>query len=81
MGSWQTRVPELPIAIGAACIVLAAWVAIRRIGSGDAASGWLILLFGLAWAVFWTGFLRVGAQSALLLGPVAALLLLLRGVG
>ena len=33
----------------------------------------MILAFGLGWAVFWTGFLRTGAQSALLLAPVAAL--------
>ena len=62
-------------------MVLAVWAATRRIGSDDGTSGWLILLFGLAWAVFWTGFLRVGAQSALLLAPVAALLLLLRWPG
>ena len=37
----------------------------------------LIPLFGLAWAMFWTGFLRVGAQSALMLAPPAAALLLL----
>ncbi len=80
MGAWHARVPQVPIAIGAVCIVLAVWVATRRIGGGDGASGWLILLFGLGWAVFWTGFLRVGAQSALLLAPVAALLLLLRGL-
>jgi hypothetical protein len=80
MGAWHARVPQLPIAIGAVCVVLALWVAAQRIGGGDGSSGWLILLFGLAWAVFWTGFLRVGAQSALLLAPVAALLLLLRGL-
>jgi hypothetical protein len=80
MGAWHTRVPQLPIAIGAVCMVLAVWVAAQRIGSDDGTSGWLILLFGLGWAVFWTGFLRVGAQSALLLAPAAALLLLLRGL-
>ena len=37
-----------------------------------------IPVFGVAWAVFWTGFLRVGAQSALLLAPAAGLLLILR---
>ena len=31
--------------------------------------------------MFWTGFLRVGAQSALLLAPPAALLLMLRWLG
>jgi hypothetical protein len=80
MGAWHTRVPQVPIAIGAVCMVLAVWAATRRMGDGDGTSGWLILLFGLAWAVFWTGFLRVGAQSALLLAPLAALLLLLRGL-
>lgn len=81
MGAWQSKAPELPIAIGAVCIVLAVWAATRRIGGDQGTSGWLILLFGMGWAVFWTGFLRVGAQSALLLGPVAALLLVLRGLG
>lgn len=80
MGAWQTLMPELPMAIGAFCIVLAVWAAGRRMGGDHGASGWLILLFGLGWAVFWTGFLRVGAQSALLLAPVAALLLMLRGL-
>jgi hypothetical protein len=37
----------------------------------------VILLFGLALAVFWSGFLRVGAQSALLLAPLSALALLI----
>ena len=34
--------------------------------------GLVILMFGLALAVFWSGFLRVGAQSALLLAPLSA---------
>jgi hypothetical protein len=34
-------------------------------------------MFGLALAVFWSGFLRVGAQSALLLAPLAAAALLI----
>jgi hypothetical protein len=80
MGVWQNTSPELPIAIGALCIVLGVWAAAQRIGGDVGAGGWLIMLFGIAWAVFWTGFLRVGAQSALLLAPVAALLLVLRGL-
>jgi hypothetical protein len=32
---------------------------------------------GVALAVFWSGFLRVGAQSALLLAPMAAAPLLI----
>jgi hypothetical protein len=79
MGARHTSIAELPRVIGLLCIVLAAWAASRRSGGDAEASGWLILLlFGVAWAVFWTGFLRVGAQSALLLAPVATLLLLLR---
>ncbi len=39
-----------------------------------------IPVFGVAWAVFWTGFLRVGAQSALLLAPLAAALLVVRWI-
>ena len=36
---------------------------------GYVVSASAIPIFGVAWAVFWIGFLRVGAQSALLLGP------------
>ena len=77
MGVWQSRLPALPFAIGALCIVLAVWSAVQRIGGDTSPAGWLILLFGVGWAVFWTGFLRVGAQSALVLAPSAALLLVL----
>ena len=80
MGAWQTGVPFIPIIIGALCMLIAVSMAGARIGGGNGGSGWLILIFGLAWAVFWTGFLRVGAQSALLLGPLAAFLLLLHGL-
>jgi CBS-domain-containing membrane protein len=38
--------------------------------------GMVILVFGIALAIFWTGFLRVGAQSALLLAPLSAAALL-----
>lgn len=81
MGAWQTRIPQVPAVIGTLCIVLAAWAAARRISGGHDATGWLILLFGVGWGVFWTGFLRVGAQSALLLAPAAGLILLSRGLG
>jgi hypothetical protein len=80
MGEWQAESPLLPAAIGAGCILLAIVVANARIASSADGTGWVILLFGIAWAVFWTGFLRVGAQSALLLAPGAAVLLLVRGL-
>jgi hypothetical protein len=71
----------LPIVIGVVCVLAGALVAFARISSGDTGIGVMILLFGLAWAVFWTGFLHTGAQSALLLAPVAALILLVRAHG
>ncbi len=39
--------------------------------------GVVILIFGVALAIFWSGFLRVGAQSALLLAPLSAVALLI----
>ena len=75
MGHWQVERHGLTLAIGLTCIGLAALAAFVRIASGDA-SGGLVILFGIAWAVFWTGFLHAGAQSALLLAPAAALILL-----
>jgi hypothetical protein len=44
---------------------------------GPEDGGWIILLFGVLLAVFWTGFLRVGSQISLFLAPVALGLLLL----
>ena len=76
MGRWQAERQGLTLAIGLICIGLAALAAFVRISSGDASAGLLVILFGIAWAVFWTGFLHAGAQSALLLAPAAALILL-----
>ena len=76
MGHWQAERHALTLAIGLVCMGLAALAAFVRIASGDAFAGILMILFGIAWAVFWTGFLHAGAQSALLLAPAAALILL-----
>jgi hypothetical protein len=38
-------------------------------------------VFGLALGLFWSGFLRVGAQTALLLAPLATLVLLAAWLG
>lgn len=81
MGSWQTDRPRRAIVLGGICMLLAMLFALARGLGGYALSASVILLFGVAWAVFWTGFLRVGAQSALLLAPVAACLLLVRWLG
>ncbi len=72
MGRWQAHRPVLPILIGFACLILAGLFALARGYGSFSAGGWAIPLLGIALAVFWTGFLRVGAQSALLLAPIAA---------
>ena len=78
MGSWHRQRPGLPIALGALPILLAALFALARAYSGHWLSAAAIPVFGVAWAIFWTGFLRVGAQSALLLAPAAGALLIIR---
>lgn len=72
MGAWQADRPILPRAIGVAAIVVAMLFALAR--GFDTAL--LVLLLGLLGAFCWTGLLRVGAQSALLLAPLAAALVL-----
>jgi hypothetical protein len=77
LGTWHAERPRLPVAIGFLCMLLAGFFATARLYGGYLTSGLAIPVFGVAWAVFWTGFLRVGAQSALLLAPAAAFILLL----
>ena len=81
MGRWQAERPMLTVAIGVVCAALAVLDAAIRLASGDSVGGILIILFGIGWAVFWTGFFRTGAQSALLLAPAAAFVLLVRVQG
>ena len=81
MGSWQTHRPHLVILVGAATVLVAFSYALARGYGGYLLSAALIPAFGIAWAAFWIGFFRVGAQSALLLAPAAAVLLLVRWLG
>jgi hypothetical protein len=73
MGAWQSQMPELPVMLGLVVIAVAVVFAMAR--------GWgtsiILPLLGLAIAFGWTVLLKVGAQSALLLGPAAAVLLLI----
>ncbi len=78
MGTLQARQPGIPILIGIAS--LSAGI-IFAAASGGIHGGWVILLFGLALGVFWSGFLRVGAQTALVLAPLAAATLLVAWAG
>jgi hypothetical protein len=80
MGAWQKERPALPILVGLASLLLAAAYAFSRGYGGYVLSASAIPVFGVAWAAFWTGFLRVGAQSALLLAPLAAALLIVRWI-
>jgi hypothetical protein len=73
LGAAQASVPALTSLL--ALFSFAAGVAFA-IARGPFSGGLVILIFGVALAVFWSGFLRVGAQSSLLLAPLAAVLLL-----
>ena len=76
MGVWHRNRPSLPILVAAAAVAPATLFAAARGYGGYTLSAWAIPAFGVAWGAFWIGFFRVGAQSALLLAPAAALLLI-----
>lgn len=70
MGAWHHEKPLVPVLIGAFVVVLALLFAAARVAE---AGGVWIVLAGVAWAVFWTGFMRVGSQMSLILAPAAAI--------
>jgi hypothetical protein len=72
MGVWQAERPILPrlIGLGAGGIAL---ISAAALGGATLP---LVVLLGLAGALVWMLLLKVGAQSALLLAPVAAALTL-----
>lgn len=80
MGRVQHDYPDLARIVGQACIAIAVLFCIWRTYAGYPLSAFMILVFGLAWSAFWTGFLRAGAQSALFLAPLAAVCLTLRWI-
>ena len=73
-GTMQDRRPVLTQIIAFASIAAGLAFALMR---GPLNGGFVILIFAVGLAVFWSGFLRVGAQSALLLAPLSALSLAL----
>jgi len=73
MGALQIDFPAIPVILGLFAIVTALLFASAR---GAEAGGWVIVLFGVMLAVFWTGFLRVGSQISLFLAPLTAILLI-----
>ncbi|MGE3066957.1 MAG: hypothetical protein AB7K67_15330 [Hyphomicrobiaceae bacterium] len=78
MGAWHRDHPNLPIAIGLVCMVLASLFAAARGYGGMSAWGWAVPVLGIAFGILWTGFLRVGAQVALILAPLTAAALMIR---
>jgi hypothetical protein len=74
LGEAQSVAPVTTSIIGIASITPGLLLAMAR---GPLNGGAVIVIFGVALALFWCGFLRVGAQSALLLAPLAAVLLLI----
>ena len=74
MGSLHLDLPAVPVVIGLFALVAGFGFAGAR---GWEAGGLVVVVSGLLLAIFWTGFLRVGAQTSLLLAPAAAILLLL----
>jgi hypothetical protein len=73
MGALQIDFPVVPMLLGLFAISNALWFAFAR---GAEYGGWVIVLFGILLAVFWTGFLRVGSQISLFLAPIATVLLI-----
>ena len=59
MGALQIDFPVVPVVIGVVAIVIPLAFALTR---GVDAGGWVIVLFGILLAIFWTGFLRVGSR-------------------
>jgi hypothetical protein len=73
MGALQIDFPAIPALLGLFAIIIAVFFALAR---GADSGGWVIVLFGILLAIFWTGFLRVGSQISLFLAPIATVLLI-----
>lgn len=72
LGNWQAEQPMLARLIGLAAVV----VAVATVAASGGAMVLLVILLGLAGAIIWTVLLKVGAQSALVLAPADAVILL-----
>jgi hypothetical protein len=76
LGDPQANHPLFVMLIGIVTLLIAFLYATHG-HNGPVTTGWIILGLGLLFALFWTGFLRVASQTALLLAPLAAFLLVL----
>ncbi|HYD15740.1 MAG TPA: hypothetical protein VEA77_05010 [Hyphomicrobium sp.] len=73
-GALHIDFPAVPFLFGGFAVIVALGFASTRFVD---AGGWIIVVFGILLAVFWTGFLRVGSQISLFLAPVATVLLIM----
>ena len=73
MGTLYSEAPMVPVVLGLFALATGLSFAVAR---GAPSGGLIILVCGALLALFWTGFLRVGAQAALILGPLAAIALI-----
>lgn len=69
MGVMQSRHALFVMLLGLLALILTFAFII-----GDTPQRWPVLVLGLLFALFWTGFLRVASQTALFLTPIAAFL-------
>jgi hypothetical protein len=76
LGDPQANHPLFVALVGVVTLIIAFLYATHG-HNGPVTTGWIILGLGLLFALFWTGFLRVASQTALLLAPLAAFLLVL----
>ena len=81
MGALQADLPPVPVLLGLASLVAGVIFAADRAEDGARNAAWLIIGFGVLFAIFWTGFLRVGSQISLFLAPIATVLLLVGWLG
>lgn len=75
MGAWHENHPTLPFLIGFLSLLVGTLFATARWFDGGLYASAAIGAFGVALAILWTSFLRVGSQISLILAPVAAGLL------
>ncbi len=78
MGELHVTRPMVPILIGVFAIVIGFLFAAAR---GQELGGWWIVLSGILFAIFWTGFMRVASQMSLFLAPIITAMLLVGWIG
>ncbi len=73
MGTLYAEAPMVPVVLGLFALGTGLAFAAARTAS---AGGLIIVVCGALLALFWTGFIRVGSQIAVILAPLAAIALI-----